>query len=279
MVMKDSYKTAGEVYLNRLAKENPEDFQRFRRLAAGKSIVIGGSYDKAQDVLDAMEVTYRLVSAGELGGVALPVDRPVIVNCAGELNPQDIKRISDHVRSGGTLVTTDWALRNLVEQAFPGYVEYNGQSTGDDVVTVELTRIGQALLPETVGAGDKPRWWLEESSYPIRVLDKDKVDVLIRSDHMRDRYGEDAIVVRFAFGKGTVYHLVSHIYLQRAEETSARQRQDASEFVKDKGISVSNVTLMQDQTVGEMEAAYLSIGLLAHIVTKAAAMTAKMSGS
>ena len=269
MAMKDSYKTAGEVYFKKLAKDNPNEFRRFRRIAADDSIVVEGTYDKTQDVLDVMKVNYRLLDSEDLRRVDLPLDRPIFVNCAGNLSPSDIICLRSHVDHGGTLVTTDWALRNLIEQAFPGYVEYNGRSTKDDVVAVELTKAGHALLRGSVSLNDRPRWWLEGSSYPIRVLDQAKVQILIRSDQMKNKYGEGAIVVRFPFGKGMIYHMVSHIYLQRTEERSAWQRQVAGEFVKAKGIELSDFAIKDDQTVGEMEAAYLSIGLLAHILRDA----------
>ena len=270
MAMKDSYKTAGKLYLDRMEKQKPDDFRKFRRLAKQECIVVSGQFDRAQEVLTALSVRHRLVSGQQLASTTLPLDRAVIINCAGELGRSHIDQLRTHVESGGTLVTTDWALDRVVQRAFPGFVEYNGRSTIDDVVTVELTPEGNAILRDTVGANDQPRWWLEGSSYPIRVLDKDKVEVLIRSDEMLDRYGEEAIVVRFRFGKGWVYHMVSHIYLQRAEELNARQRQGAGEFVQAKGASLAELDIKDDQTVGEMEAAYLSIGLLIHILREAA---------
>ena len=269
-MMKDAYKTAGEIYFDQLSKNNPKEFEKLKLVSVEQSIVVEGAHDRAQEVLGALGVTYQSVSAAELCGIDLPLDKPVFINCAGTLNRPDVERLRSFVRTGGTLVTTDWALTNFVQHTFPGFVEYNGRSTGDDVVTVELTEVGKALLPDTVGANDEPRWWLESASHPIRVLDRDNVEVLIRSDEMRKKYGEDAIVVRFKYGEGVVYHMVSHIYLQRAEDRNARQQQNASEFVKAKGTALGEVTLKHDQTVGEMESAYLSVGLIIHILTQAA---------
>ena len=46
--------------------------------------------------------------------------------------------MANFVESGGTLFTTDWALRNVIEPAFPGIIEYNDMPTGDDVVRIEV---------------------------------------------------------------------------------------------------------------------------------------------
>ena len=87
-------------------------------------------------------------------------------------------------------MTTDWALRNCVEKAFPGFIEHNGRSTTDDVVSVTVAPEGMAMLGDLITADDNPRWWLEGSSHPIRVLDSDRVEVLIESDEMKSKYDD-----------------------------------------------------------------------------------------
>ena len=47
-----------------------------------------------------------------------------------------MRRIERFVRAGGLLYTTDWALKNVVEQVFPNTIKHNGMSTGDEVVPV-----------------------------------------------------------------------------------------------------------------------------------------------
>ena len=68
-----------------------------------------------------------------------------------------------------------------------------------------------------------PVWWLEGSSYPIEILDKRRVKVLVRSDDLKKRYKHDPVIVRFDWGKGTVYHMISHFYLQRSETRTKKQ--------------------------------------------------------
>lgn len=60
---------------------------------------------------------------------------------------------------------------------------------------------------------DENLWYLAGGSHPIRVLDREKVKVLIRSEEMINRHGGDAILVRFDWGEGCVYHMISHFSL------------------------------------------------------------------
>ena len=68
-----------------------------------------------------------------------------------------------------------------------------------------------------------PVWWLESSSYPIEILDKKKVKVLVRSNELKKRYKHDPVIISFEYGKGVVYHMISHFYLQRSETRTQKQ--------------------------------------------------------
>lgn len=68
-----------------------------------------------------------------------------------------------------------------------------------------------------------PVWWLEGSSYPIEILDKKKVKVLVRSEELKRRYKHDPVIISFEWGKGVVYHMISHFYLQRSETRTQKQ--------------------------------------------------------
>ena len=47
--------------------------------------------------------------------------------------------------------------------------------------------------------------------------------VLVRSDELKRRYKHDAVIVSFEWGKGVVYHMISHFYLQRSETRTKKQ--------------------------------------------------------
>ena len=56
-----------------------------------------------------------------------------------------------------------------------------------------------------------------------QVLDKKKVKVLVRSDELKRRYKHDPVIISFEWGKGVVYHMISHFYLQRSETRTKKQ--------------------------------------------------------
>ena len=47
-------------------------------------------------------------------------------------------KLRKFVEDGGQLITTDWALKYVLEVAFPGMVRFSGNSSGDEVVAVEI---------------------------------------------------------------------------------------------------------------------------------------------
>ena len=55
------------------------------------------------------------------------------------------------------------------------------------------------------------------------MLDKEKVKVLVRSDELKRRYKHDPVIISFEWGKGCVYHMISHFYLQRSETRTQKQ--------------------------------------------------------
>jgi len=193
----------------------------------GEILVTLGQYDKVQQVLDYLEMPYRVLPCSAVKNLPLRADQVLIVNCPGKFGDPGIAKIRAFVAAGGTLITTDWALKTTLEKAIPRVVVYNGVSTRDDVVKVSW------LAPESVYTrgvaveGHDLRWWLEGSSYPIKILD-DRVEVLARSREMGARYKDDPLVVTFRYGEGHVFHLTSHYYLQRTKSEAARKGADAA---------------------------------------------------
>ena len=47
--------------------------------------------------------------------------------------------------------------------------------------------------------------------------------MLVRSDELKRRYKHDAVIIAFEWGKGIVYHMISHFYLQRSETRTKKQ--------------------------------------------------------
>ncbi|MFX0087291.1 MAG: hypothetical protein ACFFAU_16695 [Candidatus Hodarchaeota archaeon] len=136
------------------------------------------------------------------------------------------------------LVTTDWALVHIKAAAFPNILRYNQQPTTDDVVSVQILEGGEdSFIANVIDKSDEPMWWLEGSSYPIKILDKEKVQILETSKEMEKKYGEAPIVVSFMFGKGEIYHKTSHFYLQRTEIRTKRHSESDMAYTMEKGFT------------------------------------------
>ena len=265
--MKKAYDVAAQGMRERLRKVNPEDDRLLRDLKKADTIVVEGSYDHAHDVLRSLEVPFGMVRPGEVGNLDLQPHQSLLINCPGNLDRAGIARVRRFVERGGYLVTTDWALKHVLEPAFPGFVEYNNVATADDVVRVEIKDQGAQFLKDLMDDKDDPQWWLEGSSYPIKVVDPKRVEILITSSEMKQKYGEAPIAIRFQYGKGMVYHIVSHYYLQRTETRTDRQKGKAADYLFAKGCSEAMAGCADDQTVGEVETAYTSVGFLGKVLS------------
>lgn len=228
-------------------------------------IVVRGQYDRVQDVLGAMDIPFTLVSAAQLDRINLSPSQVIFINCPGKLSRKGIGQIHQFVEAGGFLVTTDWALRHVIEPAFPGLMRYNDKPTRDDVVRIEIREGGNRFLEGLVSPGEDPQWWLEGSSYPIEILDQKNVEVLITSKEMAERYGEAPIAVTFNFGLGSVFHLVSHYYLQRSELRTARHEMLSTTYFAEKGLPLDGA--MEDLPLGYAESAYNSASFIARVIT------------
>ena len=77
-----------------------------------------------------------------------------------------VSRIRAFVEAGGSLFTTDWALKHVIEPAFPGVLAFNGRPTPDDVVRIEVRDPDNIYLQGVLDGQDDPQWWLEALVVP-----------------------------------------------------------------------------------------------------------------
>ncbi len=265
-----AYRSGAKIAKARMESEAPLDAEALAQVEASDIIVVGGQYDHVELVLEALEMPHTRVSPGQLGALPLRPDQLLVVNCPGTVGPRAIPAIEAFVAAGGSLFTTDWALRHVVEPAFPGLVAFNGRPTGDDVVRIEIADHDNPFLTGVMDGNDDPQWWLEASSYPIRILDAERVKVLIRSNELADRYGEAPVAVLFTHGDGEVFHMISHYYLQRTEFRSQRHTSAAMAYADEKGVFIpdEDVAEMADLQLGDVEAASTSARLFANVVAQ-----------
>lgn len=269
--MHRAYRVADELMKDRLREKAPELLNEIEGLEEADILVTIGEYDHIQQVLELAGTRFTLIEPGRLSQARLRPDQVLFVNCAGHMGPQELRAIRTFVEQGGFLFTTDWALKHVLEPAFPGFVEHNGRRTADEVVRVEVLDGNDPFLASLMGPNDDPQWWLEGSSYPIRILDPDQVRVILASRELGERYGEPAVFVTFEVGRGRVYHMISHFYLQRSEARTARQSSASRDYLKEKGIPAAMLSKYEamgasELKLGEVESAFASRGVMSQVV-------------
>lgn len=259
--MTEAYAASAGLLQEKLSREGVK-LSAQEEFRGGEVLVTTGCYDKVQQVLDHLGFAYKTLPCQAVAGLPLRADQILIVNCPGSFEEEGIAKIRKFVANGGTLITTDWALETTLQRAFPEFCAWNHVSTGDDVVEVSWINPDSPYTQGVEVPNQTISWWLEGSSYPIRVLDE-RVQVLMRSKEMGERYEEDALVVAFSYGEGMAFHLTSHYYLQRSQgDTSAK----ADDVVETLGLSAENKQGLERLSAGQLAAAYSSMRLLTNIL-------------
>ena len=123
------------------------------------------------------------------------------------------------------LVTTDWALDRVIEQAFPRTIRQSGRTRND---VVEITPCNSQI---TKGVSENSQFWIEAASHVISITDTDAVKTLIRSDEMKRKYNSETVMVGFNWGKGKVFHSISHFILQKSKSGATRTEDAYSSLV------------------------------------------------
>lgn len=174
----------------RLERENPEDVAILDSVSDSDIVCVKGTYDHIHLVLEAIGIPFSHVSPESLLKMELKPEQTVYVNCPSSFPAEVARKLRVFVEAGGQLITTDWALKYVLEEAFPGTVRYSGSPTGDEVVAIEIVEKDDDILrglfqpfTATTNLGMSvcigflhqekdaaPVWWLENSSYPIEVI-------------------------------------------------------------------------------------------------------------
>lgn len=122
----------------RLARENPEDLAILDGIKDTDIICVRGTYDHIHLVLEAIHIPFAHVNPEAILRMDLKPDQTVYVNCPSSFPPEVAHKLAKFVEGGGLLITTDWALKHVIEVGFPNTVKYSGTATGDEVVSVEI---------------------------------------------------------------------------------------------------------------------------------------------
>lgn len=196
----------------------------FGRLEREDLLVVDGSFDKIGRVLHALRLPYVAVTPMSLtfkNAPDLDQHKAIFWNCGESLPPNRVptvaRRIRKFVEEGGYLFTTDWAVATLLMPAFPGYLGTTGPLEPLPETVVDIAPApGKSTHPLLAGVFHPHvpgRWWLEQASFEVRVLDPRNVETLIVSKDLEAKYHRSPVVAAtFRYGKGRVMHVMGHYY-------------------------------------------------------------------
>jgi len=256
-----------------VARQMPvEDQEALEQVGDSDIVVVRGQYDRVEDVLRLVGIPFQLVEPQAVAGLTLRPEQLLILNCPGTLDRRGITHVRQFVEEGGSLFSTDWALKHVIEPAFPNTVAFNQRPTADEVVRIEIRERDNPFLDGVFDENADPLWWLEGSSYPIRILDESRVKVLLTSNEIRDKYGEAPVAVTFGWKQGEVFHMISHYYLQRAETRTNRHQAPGSAYLAEKQVAMPAAMAAEYDavSVGEVEAATTSLRLMSNVIARKA---------
>jgi hypothetical protein len=206
--------------------QHPEsNAARLERLRQAEVVIVTGSADHMEQVMRRAQMKFVVVTPDELPQLPLHGQQVLMVNCTGEMSPAARERVRRFVNAGGFLYTTDHAVHYLLENAFPGYVRWNGKTSNEEIFPMQVSG-ERGLLRHIGGTQGHPRWQLAGGGYLFDVVDPQKVEVLMSSREVGARYGARVLGVRFRVGDGQVIHVTGHFFTQpgqRPEVAAAGQ--------------------------------------------------------
>lgn len=182
------------------------------KMSKEQIVEIKGEWDDAAHALRTFGLPHTRVSVKKFAELNLAATKIVVVNCEGHLPPEAITRLRTFVGMGGSLLTTDWALQNVVEKAFPHTIRwfkgYYTDSTRSHIVDAVVVGEDPELLKGVPPIG---HWQLVKKSQIVRIVKAENVSVLARTRMMsEDPAGLGILAVTFTYGAGRVLHLVGH---------------------------------------------------------------------
>jgi hypothetical protein len=199
----------------------------------GKILAINGRFEKPKKVIDHMYASVKkVIKPEDILKIDLNRYDVVLIGCPGDKIPSAAHpKIKNYVLNGGWLLTTDWVIRTIVELNFYGYIKWNEKKTDDAIVACQIIEPDHPFLDGVISEisqskwqkqtkslkKDEFRWWLENRSFPIQILNHKEVRILIASHELEKKWGEAPVLVYFDYGKkgGRVIHMISHTHLQR----------------------------------------------------------------
>jgi hypothetical protein len=116
--MEEAYELANEITREKLQREDQTNIRILDNLCSNDIIVVGGTYDHIHMVLQSLKIPFAGITQEQLMQADLKPHQTIFVNCASTFSPESARKLATFVEAGGQLITTDWALKNVIEVAF-----------------------------------------------------------------------------------------------------------------------------------------------------------------
>lgn len=270
-INKDAIKTVGHLLRLAIEKSSPDDLKYLDAVKKDDIIVVAGAYDKVEEVLEKAHIPFTLINPVHLADFKLKPSQIVMVNCPGDISTIGALNLKKFIEDGGYLFTTDWALMYTVNRISSEYITASGGKTKNEVIPIETADKTSEFVKGISASNGTPSWW-EFFSFPIKIIDKDKVNIIIKSDRMKKNYDNEAVAVNYKFGKGMIIHTAAHFYQQQSALITSRQRGPALDYVKDEmKIDLARLDNSWKETLknikaGQIEDTYSVLRFIANVI-------------
>lgn len=216
----------GRTVAETLKRNRITDYEELTKLEAKDIVVVEGTFDRVEDVLDRMKIPHTKIRPADLAKADLSKPMALLVNCGVCDLPQQptdtfelclpkpvIEKIRAFVSRGGYLFASDWGLTEVLEKAFPGTVK---KSADIDQAIVDIFprkgSTGHPFLREVFvkATGGKEggtaveaqerldfRWVIDAGTFTIEY-DPAKVVCLIEAPDLADPKSK-AVAVTFSY--------------------------------------------------------------------------------
>lgn len=228
-------------------------------------VVVPGSADKVETVLNSLNMEYTTLNENQIGGYDFKPTQAVFVNCCANCREGSATRLKRHMESGGVVVTTDHEGQHCLEKCFPGVLQHVPLSGNHDAKLTEV----DAEHPASRGFPLNANWHIDGGAHGMKVLDASKVKVLIKSPDVK----EQNVVLDIPCGKGRAIHLISHFEQvsrhmnQWSEETTPVE---IAQLAEKAGVALSDKEIddLVKQKVGfrQLQTAIAGITMLVNVL-------------
>lgn len=191
-----------------LEQSHPDFALRTSTISSASVLEVKGVYDNSSRTLRSLGIPFEQVAGRDLVDMPLAGVKVIVVNCPGRVPQQAFQNVRDFVARGGYLLTTDWSSDNLVERAFPGYIQWDRHTNKQSVYDAQIVRSDPALFARTV---TNASWKMDIDSHMIRPLNENvRVLAISKQLAVEDQGSRGVLAVVFPFGRGYVLHMVGH---------------------------------------------------------------------